>query len=280
MGHFTFLRLMLVLAAWIMTSPGAKAVHDTLPPHLVAIGKGYDIASATLGQTRRINVYLPPGYEATQKAYPLLVMLDGGVKEDFIHMAGIASLAADYRNIREFILVGIENIDRYHDLIHPSNQPITRERLKTAGGSAKFRQFIRTELLPFITSRFRVTEQTALIGESAAGMFTLETMLKEPDLFQGYIAISPMLWWDDQSLAKEAERLLKANPPARGTRLFLTIANEGGEMREGVDMVADALRSHAPGGLSWTYSPMEEETHGTIFHPAALRAVRLFFATE
>ena len=281
-------RTLVTLAAFfcLFALPAAHA-EGGIP---VTIARGYDIRSDILGQTRRINIYLPPGYAAGEKAYPLLVMLDGGVEEDFIHIAGIASLAAEWRGMREFILVGIENIDRYHDLIHAPATPAGREhmetspRLKTAGGAARFREFIAQELLPYIAANYRVGDERVLMGESAAGMFTLETFLRNGGMFTGYIAISPMLWWDGQSLAKAAPELLTAGTIPAGTKLFLTIGNEGtegeigAEMRAGVDRVAAALEAHAPDTLTWSYEPMEHETHATILHPAALTAIRRFFA--
>jgi predicted alpha/beta superfamily hydrolase len=243
----------------------------------VCIGTSYTIPSKVLDQTRRINVYLPPSYAEGDARYPVLFLLDGGVKEDFFHIAGIASLAADFRHIREFIVVGIEGIDRYHDLTFPSTVQSDKDRLPTNGGSEKFRRFLAAELVPYVREHFRVSEETVLMGESAAGLFVTETFLKEPDLFAGYIAVSPSLWWDHQSLARQADVFLR-KPFPHNRRLYLTVANEGDEMRQGVDLLVTALRSHAPRDLVWTFVPMEQEEHGTIFHPAALDAVRKFFA--
>jgi len=247
-------------------------------PQPVTIGTSYTLRSYVLGQTRRINVYLPPGYTDSMH-YPVLYLLDGGVQEDFVHIAGIASLAADFRRIREFILVGIEGIDRYHDLTHPTTVETDRQRLPTSGGASGFRRFLATELKPFVERNFQVTGESALMGESAAGLFVVETFLREPQLFSDYIAVSPMLWWDGQSLARQADSLLrKPFPPAR--RLYLTIADEGGAMQEGVDRLVRSLKSAAPRDLEWTYVPMVSETHGTTFHPSALNAVRRLFAVS
>ncbi|NVJ98025.1 MAG: alpha/beta hydrolase [Alphaproteobacteria bacterium] len=272
-----------VLIAVCMSSSHAETPAHT---HPITLGHGLDLQSGILKQTRRINIYLPPSYEGGEKRYPVLYMPDGGVGEDFIHIAGIASLAADFRNIREFIVVGVENIDRYRDLFPPSVAEIPYERLKSAGGSKKFRAFLRDELMPYIEAHYRTSDEKLLMGESAAGLFVLETLFMEPGLFGSYIAISPAMWWDDQALAKATPKLLRDNPAPAGTRLFLTIANEGshGEigaaMRTGTDKVADALSKHSTTTIDWTYDPMEEESHGTIFHPAALQAIRLFLRTN
>lgn len=268
--------LFLPVALFIAAGIGCARVKlDEAAP--IQIATTYTLPSTILGQTRRINIYLPPSYAAGDIRYPVLYLLDGGVQEDFLHIAGIASLAADFRGIREFIVVGIEGIDRYHDLTYPTTVDSDRQRLPTNGGSAEFRAFLTSEVKPFIEQRFRVTDETVLLGESAAGLFVTETLLRQPGLFSGYIAVSPMLWWDGQSLARQADSLLrKPFPPGR--RLYLTIADEGGTMREGVDLLVQALRSSAPAGLDWTFVPMEYETHGTTLHPAALNAVRTLFA--
>ncbi len=245
----------------------------------VVIASSYAIRSAILGQDRRVNVYLPPGYaQDTTSDYPALILLDGGVGEDFLHIAGIATLAADFRQVREFILVGVEGIDRYHDLVHPATVPADRARLPTAGGAEAFREFLAGELLPWVRENFRITGETVLMGESAAGLFVVETFLRRPQTFQGYVAVSPMLWWDDQSLARQADDLVRKPFPG-GRRLFLAIADEGGAMQEGVDRLRTALARFPNYVVRLIYRPMPEETHGTVFHPAAWLAVRTLFAT-
>lgn len=246
----------------------------------LVIGQSYTLESKILKQTRVVNVYLPPDYEKSKDTFPVLYLLDGGFNEDFVHIAGIASLAADWRNIRPFIVVGIQGIDRYHELIHPSQVEKEKERLPTHGASETFRSFISKELQPFVKKHFRVSQETVIMGESAAGMFVVETLLKEPALFSGYISVSPMLYWDRQSLAKSAGEMLQKAGFPDNRRLYLTIADEGGEMQGGVDILVEALKEHGPKSLKWTYAPMGEESHATIFHPAALAAVRHFFKVK
>ncbi|NQD35945.1 alpha/beta hydrolase [Permianibacter sp. IMCC34836] len=221
-------------------------------------------------------MYLPPGYDDSKATYPVLYLLDGGVDEDFIHIAGIASLAADWRNIREFIVIGVASLDRYHELDHPSAVPAEQQRWPTAGGSAQFREFLAKELIPYVQQHFRVSDESVLMGESAAGLFVTETFLRQPALFNGYIAISPSLWWDGQSLAKAAPGLL-ATANLHNKRLYLALGDEGGEMEDGVNKLVAAVKAAAPADFHWSYTPMPQESHSTIYHPAALAALRQFF---
>jgi predicted alpha/beta superfamily hydrolase len=242
----------------------------------VIIARSYTLESSVLKETRRINVYLPPGYAEGQARFPVLYLLDGGEKEDFHHIAGIAQLASLNHAMREMIVVGIEGTDRRRDFTWPSRDPRDQKVAPTGGGSAAFRELLAREVKPWVEARYRTTGESTLIGESLAGLFTLETFLRQPKLFDRYIAVSPSLWWDQQSLAKEAAALLRTHP-AGPRSLFLATADEGGGMQEGVDTLVAALKAHAPAGLEWHYEPMPDEHHNTIFHPAAFRAVRKLF---
>lgn len=127
--------------------------------------------------------------------------------------------------------------------------------------------------MPFVDARFRTDGDTALMGESLAGLFVVETFLRQPGLFDHYVAVSPSLWWDYQRLAREAPALL-AKHDAAPRSLWFSMAGEGGTMQAGVDRLRAALTASAPKGLKWTYSERAGENHATTYHPAALEALR------
>ncbi|MBO9544017.1 MAG: alpha/beta hydrolase [Caulobacter sp.] len=240
----------------------------------ILIGQSLTMESKILGQTRRINVHLPPDYAKSSKTYPVLYLMDGGEKEDFPHIAGLAQLGELSWTYREMIVVGIEGIDRRHDLTHPTSVAKEKADYPTTGGSAAYRRFLAEELKPWVAARYRASGESAIIGESLAGLFVVETLLKQPTLFDAYIAASPSLWWSDQALARGAAADI-ANWPALGQRkLYLTIGDEGTTMQEGVDNVVAALDAAKPAGLTYVYDPMHQEHHSTVYHPAALKAFR------
>ncbi len=242
----------------------------------VVIARSYTLESRVLKETRRINVWLPPGYTQGQARLPVLYLLDGGEQEDFQHITGIAQLASLNHAMREMMVVGIENTDRRRDLTSPSSDPEDKKVAPTSGGSAAFREFLTRELKPWVESHYRTNGESTVIGESLAGLFIVETFLLQPKLFDRYIAVSPSLWWDQQSLAKASATRLQAHP-AGPRALYLSIANEGSTMQEGVDTLVAALKAHAPAGLTWHYEPLHGEQHSTVYHPAAFQALRLLF---
>ena len=264
----------LILALTLLSATPALAQTAPAEGRPIIIGQSLTLDSKVLKDTRRINVHLPASYAGSPaKTYPVLYLLDGGEQEDFPHIAGLAQLGELSWTYREMIVVGIEGVDRRRDLTHPTTVAKERSDFPTSGGSAAYRQFLGQELKPWIAARYRTSGETALIGESLAGLFVVETFLKQPALFDAYIAASPSLWWDDQSLARGAAADL-ARWPAGERRLYLTIGDEGSTMQSGVDRVVAALKTTPPEGLTWTYDPMPTEQHSTIYHPAALKAFR------
>lgn len=268
--RFRILAGLLCLGAFNAADLAPAVAQEARP---IVIGQSYELDSPVMSTKRKINIWLPPGYEKGTQRYPVLYLLDGGVEQDFHHISGIAQLGTIVGTTKDMIVVGIETVDRRNELAFP---PLNDAKLKadypTAGQSDRFRRFIAQDVKPWVAQRFRTSGQGALIGESLAGLFVIETLLKQPALFDDYIAISPSLWWDNEALVKAAPAIL---PGTSGHRLWLSVANEQGM---GVAPFADLLKAQAPAGLDWTYKPRPDETHATIYHGAALAAIRALFA--
>ena len=264
--------LLLLLATGSAKVARGQAASPASP---LVIGQTFTLPSKVLGEVRRINVYLPPAYaDSAGLALPVLYMLDGGLGEDFLHVAGLVQVLVADHSMRPFILVGIENTQRRRDLTGPTARAADRQIAPRVGGSAIFRQFLRQELLPDIRRRYRTTAETAIVGESLAGLFVVETLLLEPALFNTYLAFDPSLWWNGGQLAASAPTRLAtyAGPPRRA---YLTTSSQGDTTA--TRQLAAALNQQAARGLASIYRAMPEETHQTIYHPAALWAFRLAF---
>lgn len=267
-----FRRFCLLLLTLAMAAPAAAQ------PVPITIGETHVLASKPLAQERVVNVFLPADYATSGKSYPVLYLVDGGLDQDFLHIAGTSALGALWARSREVIVVGIATKDRRRELTGPTQDAALLKEFPTAGGSAAFRAFIRDEVMPMVAKTYRTTGETGVIGESLAGLFIVETYLTEPDLFDNYAAISPSLWWDDERLAKASGTLL-SRPSAKPHRLYLTIANEGREMQTGVDRVTAALGSSKRTGQNWCYAPRPDLTHATIYHTVSPEALQFLFPT-
>lgn len=262
-----YVRLLFIVCAVAFTA-ACRAAPPTSLAAALAIGETWTIDSAALGETRRINVYIPAGL-ADGKRLPVMYMPDGGLLEDFVHVAGLLQVGAGNGTTRPFLLVGIENTERRRDLTGPTDNAKDRAIAPRVGGAQAFRQFIRTELMPAVAKRYPITTETAIVGESLAGLFVVETLLAEPDLFDTYIAIDPSLWWNDGALGKRART---APPGIRGGKsLYIATSADGQMAADAADLGASLSKVV---GLKFRYQDWPGETHATIYHPAALKAFR------
>lgn len=233
------------------------------------------IQSHALNETRRINVHLPTGYASSGSTrYPVLYMPDGGIDEDFPHVVNTVDSLIALGEIRPVIVVGVPNTERRRDLTGPTSVHSDSAIAPHVGGSASFRQFFRDELIPEIDKRYRTTPERGIIGESLAGLFVVETFLREPRLFDHYIAFDPSMWWNHGALVDSAPALLGTvsgsvtHRSARhmpGRTLYVAVSRDDRDNQ--ADRFAAALR--AGGGFAWTYVSRPDLTHPTIFRALA-----------
>jgi hypothetical protein len=205
-------------------------------------------------------------------------MPDGGVSEDFLHIAGLVQVLSGHGGMRPCLLVGIENTERRRDLTGPTTDPEDRKIAKRVGGSAAFRRFLRDELRPVVDKRYRTNGENAVVGESLAGLFVVETMLVEPDAFDYYLAVDPSLWWNRSALVERANNPLQTSK-SRAKRLYLACSGEPSVLEPSQRLI-ERLREKL--GAPWTvhFKRLPEETHATVFHPAALAGLRTLLPPE
>ena len=273
-SHLLFSALLCLAAPAVTAMEAAPSAATPL-----VIGESFTIASTILGETRHINVYTARAWDTPPDApLPVLYMPDGGIAEDFLHIAGLLQVSVANGTMRPFRLVGMENTQRRRDLTGPTIDARDRAIAPVVGGSAAYRSFIRDELMPQVRQRYRGTGETAIVGESLAGLFVVETLLLEPQLFDHYLAFDPSLWWNRGFLPSQAAALLGKQGGAKHS-FYLVSSSEAGIASE-VQRLATVLAQSAPKGLDWHVESMPQESHGTIYHPAALKAFRAVFAPK
>jgi hypothetical protein len=258
-----------VAASNIDTIGAASAAAGTLPHDTLVVD------SRVLHEARLINVYLPHGYREATHRFAVLYMPDGGMDEDFPHIVRAVDALVARNAIPPIIVVGIPNTQRRRDLTGPTRVASDSAIAPHVGGSAAFRSFIRDELIPVIDRRYRTTSERAIVGESLAGLFIVDTFLHEPALFDRYVAFDPSLWWNRGSLVDSTASLIAEMAKSAGSeKLF--VASSRDDIDSETTRFASALRHSAPARLDWKFEPHPELTHATIF--AALEKAGLEFA--
>lgn len=246
----------------------------------IALGQSYTINSSVFDGPREINIYAPDlptwadGYFTDP--LPVLYVIDGGQAQDFIHIAALSQLPLINGERSPAIIVGVKTDNRYGEITPTPLDARYVAEFEGYGGADDFRRFLRDEVMPFVQAKGH-TGRAAVMGESLAGLFVIDTLASSPDLFDDYIAISPSSWWDDRALAKQAVSAL-ANTPA-GKRLVLAIADEGGTMESGTVMFRDAAVANA--NIEVTFLDRSgRESHSTIYHDAARDALVVLHGIE
>lgn len=257
---YYFLLIILLIGCGTNSQP-----EDPVPTH-----QTLKLQSKILGETRVINIWTPLNY-TTGDSIPVLFMLDGGVKEDFPHLANTLAKLIATNQIPSTILVGIENTERRRDLTGPTQVAKDKEIAPLVGKSADFRDFIKTELIPEINKKYSTTAEKGIIGESLAGLFVTETLLVEPELFDYFIAFDPSLWWNDSDLVKKSQEHLSKFPS--GEKRFWFAGSTEKNISSNTKLLAQALSEKNLPQLKWNYSDEPKEKHNTIFRATKEKAL-------
>jgi uncharacterized protein len=153
----------------------------------IKLGFRDSIKSGSLKEFRRILIHVPENYSISGKSYPVLYRLDGDPDLLFETLSIVNRLALNEEIIPDMIVVAIENTNRTRDM-WPVNTKYNPAPQKA--GAAEFLDFIEKELIPYIESKYRTTEDRILCGQSLSGVFTIYAFLTKPELFNSYIASS------------------------------------------------------------------------------------------
>lgn len=260
-NFFNFLFLISVLSACSNAQP-----NDPIPEH-----DTFKIQSQQLGEERTINVWVPADYKTKTDSLPVMYMADGGINEDFPHIANTLEKLIKENKIKPIILVGIENTERRRDLTGFTEVEKDKEIAPVVGGSDQFRAFIKDELFPEINSRYRTNAEKSIIGESASGLFVMETFFLTPEMFDHYIAFDPSLWWNNHYLVRTAkEHLAKFSTEEK--RLWFA-GSKTKDISPFTKELAEIFKSENRPNLKWKYSDEPKEKHNTIFRATKEKAI-------
>ena len=252
------LNYIILLSIFILSCVSKAQSQDQIPSH-----ETFKIESKQVNETRIITVWTPPSYENSNDSFPVLYMPDGGIKEDFPHIANTIAKLVKEKSIPPIILVGIENTERGRDLTGFSETEDDAQYCPLTDGAKNFRAFITKELFSEVNKRYRTTNVKGIIGESLAGLFVMETLFLEPESFNFYIAFDPSLWWNTHYLVKNSESLL-GKFPSKEIKLWFA-GSSAEDISKHTKTLEKDLKNNAPNKLMWKYSNEADEKHKTIF---------------
>jgi len=274
MHHSFAIRLLTTVAIQLASLPlTAQVITTNVKP--LTIGETRVIKSTVLNEERQINICLPRDLDSNS-TYPVLYLLDGGMNEDLLHIAGLLQFYNLMFKMPPCIIAGISNTDRKRDFTFPTSIKKDKEDFPTTGSSSGFIRFIEEELQPYIKATYRVNDTRYLLGQSLGGLLATEILLKKPALFTHYFIVSPSLWWNNESLLKEAPDLLTTQPDINAY-VYISVGNEGTVMEQDARKLAKTIVAAGKPGIKLDFIFMPDENHATILHNSIYKALGLLF---
>lgn len=232
----------------------------------------FQINSATLNETRTINVFAPKASIEEPATFPTLYMLDGGLEEGFNKVMELVSKLIAEELFPKIILVGIENTNRNVDLTSKTKNQKDKKYVPKFGGAPKIRAFIAEELIPFINDKFATNGISGIMGVSLGGLFVLETLYFTPDLFDIYIAFDPTLWWNYHHILN----LFTIKDQTERTFKYLWYAHSGirNIYQLSLDLETIFSQNYATLKVDMNRNYAPNENHSTIFNASIEQALK------
>lgn len=143
--------------------------------------------SERLGERRELKIQLPRNYNPDEKSqYPLIIVLDGDYL--FEPFAGNADYQAYWGEMPKAVVVGVnQRNSREKDLFYD------KEIYFPAHEGASFFEFIGMELIPYIESKYNVSNFRIVAGHDLSANFVNYYLFKDNPIFRAFILLSPDL---------------------------------------------------------------------------------------
>ncbi len=161
--------------------------------------------------TRNIVIYLPTGYESSDKVYPAIYLLHGfgGNERSFIDEVGekfavfLLDTMIENDVLKEVIIVMPNARNKYGGSYYLNSELI-----------GNYEDYIVKEIVDYIDSNYRTMkdrEARAIAGASMGGYGGITLAMKHPEIFSAVAVLSPPLGFDVMT-EKILPEILKENP--------------------------------------------------------------------
>lgn len=195
--------------------PGAEPQSWSVPQPKIPIGRVLrDEFTSKAGNERSIWIYTPHGYPANKKPYGLLVLSDGGLYVNTVHVGTTLDNLIASGVIPPLIAVMVDNPDRFREL----------------ACTPEYADFLAQEIVPWARANYHATdrpEQTIIGGTSLGGLAAAFVAFKHPEVFGNVLSQSGGFSWKPDN-EKDFEWLI--HQFAASPRLPLRFSFEAGLM--------------------------------------------------
>lgn len=301
--------LALVILSFVKTPP-VNAGSAGRPVEIEG-AREHVLTSSVNGQAIRILVWQPT-VDAPANGYPVVYAFDGD--KNFGHFSDSArglEFRARQSGRLPPVVVGIGYpkgqytlAKRNFDLTPPAarydmpERPNGRPWPKMGGGNM-FLDTIERDIKPFVRRHYPVDpEREALFGHSFGGMMVLHALFNRNDGYTAYIAASPSIWFNGQSIMRDAQAYLTRTHGGDRPDVSLRISVGGNEqtigawekaggrnisqraawlasnrMVDNARELAELIRARGGDRINLQFDVIDGEGHGSVVPAAVYRAL-------
>ena len=233
----------------------AAAAEPAIPCKSTVSGdlRLHDLQSRIFGNTRKIRVLLPPGYDAAEnhaRRYPVLYMLDGQNLFDAClsdvshHEWGFDETVhrlIEGKKIPAMIIVGVDHAgkDRAREFL-PYKDFVGNPDMDEPAGK-RFPDFLTSEVMPLVDGQYRTLQgqpNTGIGGSSYGGVATLYALMAKPNQFGYGLIESPTMWVGMGQLVRDTNPLI-----AMPVKVFVAFGGKEGDNPAGTQKMVGLIRT-------------------------------------
>ena len=212
--------------------------------------KDFIMFSSEKGKDYRMWVQLPEGYDTTKK-YATIYVLDPddaaeGGNSNFTYVAKLCQKTSNDLGKQNVIVVGIRHGD-FREIDYTPTK-FTTTGFSGEGGSEKFVNFIKKELIPRIEQDFNADTSRlnrAIIGHSLGGLCGAYAFTKHNEAFANYLLLSPSLIYDNEIIL-QYEQEIRASIQSKKQLVYLGVGGTEPNMVPPTDLLYQRLKKYYP----------------------------------
>jgi S-formylglutathione hydrolase FrmB len=182
--------LLFVLLMFVITTVFAQ--------NMGKVSEGKIVKSAIMGKDVKYTIYLPAGYETSERSYPVVYLLHGYSDDDtgwlqFGEINRLADKAIADGTIPPMIIVMPDGFVSFY--------------MNSYDGKEKYEDFFLKEFMPTIEKSYRIKAQKryrGISGLSMGGYGTMNLALRNPDLFAAAAPLSGA-FYDEKTITNMEE---------------------------------------------------------------------------
>ncbi|MFC4600893.1 alpha/beta hydrolase [Cohnella hongkongensis] len=242
-------------------------------------------------RTYRIRI-ARPAQPPPPSGYPVLYVLDAnavfGTAAEAVNVQGRRS---DKTGVAPSLVVGIGYPseepfppDRHYDFTLESDPSALPSHPRGAqwppqGGARQFLAFLEHSLKPAIAQDFSVdARKQTLFGHSLGGLFTLYALFAAPGTFRTYIAGSPSVHWNKDSIRAEEAAFAARGDAEDELRLLIAVGsleeNHKSRMVDHARELSERLAALGRPDLHVEFRSFEDDNHVSLLPGLISRAIR------